>query len=418
MTRHLLGSIGLAVLLVGCVEDQAVNPPTATEGDLFASYVAIGNSITAGFQSGGIDSTTQSQSYAVLLAGQMGTEFFVPWLNPPGCPAPYTNIFTQMRVGGTGGSDCGFRTAGSTGEFHTNLAAVPGASVIDVLTSFDPASDPNPLTTFLLGGRSQVAVAREARPTFVTVWIGNNDVLGAILSPTNPGDPALVTPVATFAQRYTDLLDSLDAIGTVEGGVLIGVVQTALAPYLSQGRAWAQFEADFDVLTTPLNALDVVNCLAFQPLGGGDTAWVSVPFPVGGAALASAQAKLDSVDDGLLAAGSMTPAVIDCDSPAAVSVAEMVNLLTAVTGYNAAIENEALDRGLVYLDPNVLLQQQLAEPGAILPFPTFTDQTSPAPFGTSISMDGIHPSASAHRLITDALIAAINAAYGTTIPEL
>jgi phospholipase/lecithinase/hemolysin len=37
-------------------------------------------------------------------------------------------------------------------------------------------------------------------------------------------------------------------------------------------------------------------------------------------------------------------------------------------------------------------------------------------FGTYFSLDGVHPSATAHRVIADSLIAHVNAKYGTTIP--
>jgi len=42
-------------------------PPYAG-GAMFQRYVAMGNSITAGFQSGGINDSTQRRSYAVLVA--------------------------------------------------------------------------------------------------------------------------------------------------------------------------------------------------------------------------------------------------------------------------------------------------------------------------------------------------------------
>ena len=409
MTRRFLAGVGLAALLSGCVTDQGLQPPTANDA-LFTSYVAFGNSITAGYQSGGIDSTTQAASYAVLLARQMGTDFQVPWLRNPGCPPPYANIFTQTRESPV---ECAYRTTDVPP--HLNLVAVPGAAVVDILSNFDPASDPNPLTTFILGGRSQMQAAEQARPTFVSVWIGNNDVLGAILDGTNPGDSSQVTSAATFATRYGAMMDSLDAIGTIQGGVLVGVVQVVNAPYLTQGRVWAQFEAGFDAMTSPLNALDVNNCIQFQDLGGGDTVWTSVPFPVGGAALALAQARLDSVTGGTLAPGSLQPAVIDCNSTAAVSLPEMVRMVTAVASYNATIESEATARGWAYVDPNVLLRQLLTTAGAVLPMPTFTDPTNAFPFGTALSKDGIHPATATHVLIANALIAAINAKYGTSL---
>ena len=257
------------------------------------------------------------------------------------------------------------------------------------------------------------------------MWIGNNDALGAVLDGTNPGDPALVTSPATFAERYGKMMDSLDAFGTIQGGVLIGAVQVGLAPYLTQGRVWKGFEAQFDALTAPLNAFDVSTaCLANTPLPTGDTAWTSVPFPIGAAALALAKARVDSVQGGDLAPGSLVPAVIDCSDATAVTNTEMANLFSAVAQYNAAIEAEADARDWVYVDPNDLLLSLLGTSGAILSFPAFPgtgpDSTTSrtAPFGTALSLDGIHPSASTHVGVANALIAAINAKYGTSIPVI
>src|SRR5438552_10522438 len=67
---------------------------------IFANYVALGNSLTAGFQSGGINDSTQRQSYAFLLAGQMGTRFAYPSLVKPGCPAPIATFATGALVSG------------------------------------------------------------------------------------------------------------------------------------------------------------------------------------------------------------------------------------------------------------------------------------------------------------------------------
>ncbi len=423
MTRkHLIFPLALVAALAAC-DNESLIPPTQQAGlvdPMFARYVAFGNSITAGFQSAGINDSTQLQSYANLLAEQMGTEFNIPLLNSPGCPPPYANVFTQELVGDPGPLGCALRNP--TLPEHLNLVAIPGAAVLDIYNPLGAGNSSNPLTTFLGGGRSQIDNAADVLPTFVTVWIGNNDALGSVLDGANPGDPALVTPPATFATQYAAMMDSLDAFGTIQGGVLIGVVQVGLAPYLTQGRVWKGVEANLDALSAPLNFLDVSTaCLANTPLSATDTAWTSVPFPVGGAALALASARQDSVLGGLLSPASVVPAVIDCADASAVTNTEMANLFSAVTQYNATIEAEADARGWIFVDPNDLLLSLFGTPGAILSFPAFPGLPNPsltAPFGTAISLDGVHPSASTHILVANALIAAINAKYGTSIPAV
>ena len=86
--------VGVMVAAAGC-NDETVMPPQVpgyTGGAMFARYVAFGNSITAGIQSGGLSDSLQLLAYPVLLAQAMGTPFNYPKLNNPGCPPPITVI--------------------------------------------------------------------------------------------------------------------------------------------------------------------------------------------------------------------------------------------------------------------------------------------------------------------------------------
>ncbi len=109
-TRFAAAVLGFALVATACNNDQLNRPFGSTPVDpLFDRYVSMGNSITAGFQSGGINDSTQLQSYAVLLAQGMRSPFFPPLLNKPGCPPPYTNVFTQTRVSGGTSTTCALR---------------------------------------------------------------------------------------------------------------------------------------------------------------------------------------------------------------------------------------------------------------------------------------------------------------------
>src|SRR5215204_6555491 len=96
-----VAAICAVVALVACESNgNVLGPASPPGGEIFRSYVALGNSITAGFQSGGINDSTQRQSFARLLATQMGTPYRYAALAMPGCPAPVNNFQTQTRVGG------------------------------------------------------------------------------------------------------------------------------------------------------------------------------------------------------------------------------------------------------------------------------------------------------------------------------
>lgn len=417
-TNRLIGAAALGLIFAAaCNNEEVFRPANLTLVDpLFTRYVSVGNSITAGFQSGGINEVTQNQSYAVLLAQAMGTPFFAPLMNFPGCPSLYTNVFTQTRVAPT--VPCALRKTQAVPPPYINNVAVPGAEVMDAISNLDPASNANALTTFFLGGLTQLQMLARVQPTFVSVWIGNNDVLGAATNATNGGDSTLITPVATFTTRYGAMLDSIDNVG-VTGGILIGVANVTAIPYLTPGATyWAIKNGLVPGATFPPAFTVSANCAPIAtaiPGARGDSALV--PFPYGGALLA--------------AAGAGAPRNLDCaDTVAAIVVpAEFRALVAAVNGYNGFISAQATARGWAYLNPNPTLDSLkavvVAPPGVppVRPFPNFGTACSTNPFGLAFSCDAVHPSASTHKLIANKLRERINApvaqgGYATAIPAI
>jgi len=409
-TTTLLTAAALGLLLgaSACENDQLSRPFSTVPIDpLFARYVSTGNSITAGFQSGGINDSTQLQSYAVLLARAMRSPFFIPAMAKPGCPGPFINVFLQTRLGGGGPTSCALRAIPRIPPPYISNTAVPGAEVIDIYNNFDGASNANALTTFFLGGLTQAQMLQRANPTFVTVWIGNNDVLGAATDAANAGNPALITPVATFQTRYAALLDSIEAAGP-SGVALIGVANVVApanrvgipptqlpangVPFFSYGSTYytldqlGQFPGTFTA---------TANCAPPR----GDS--VLVPFPLGGA---------------LLAAGG----TLDCTELQTIQPAELAVFVTTVAAYNTYISGQATSRGWAYLNPNLALDSLRALPTQVAFIPNF-GAPSPTPcaanpFGLAFSCDGVHPSAATHRLIANKLREAINTEYQTSIP--
>ena len=403
----LFACLGLTFVAAGCQNDDLFTPtpPQYAGGAMFARYVSFGNSITAGIQSFGLSDSTQRLAYPVLLARAMGTPFYYPSLNNPGCPPPITNIFTNppTRLLGLPDTFCALRNANVPP--YLNNVAFPGAEVLELLnTDYGPPQPPAAATDayklFLLGGRTEIQRAREVLPTFVSVWIGNNDVLGAILDTGDAGQAADITPPATFATRYNALMDSLDSFGSIQGGALIGAVQVTGAPYVSQGRAYFAAQTAIPTMTV------LANCLAFQPLSATDTAFVEVPFHYGAPLVAKAAAGI--------------PDTLDCSNYHVISVPEAVNMIATVVQYNAAIQAAATARNWLFVDPNPLLQTLAGVPGAIRPFPAFPPDpnATTAPFGTAFSRDGVHPSTSTQKLIAQSLQQAINAFYHSAIPAI
>src|SRR5690242_6665726 len=147
--RFATAVLGVSLAAAACNNDTLNRPYSFTAIDpLFERYVSMGNSLTAGFQSGGINDSTQQQSYAVLLARAMRSPFFVPSLTKPGCPPPYTNVWTGARVTPTGyppstASSCYLRNIPSEPPPYISNTAVPGAEVEDLYNNLDTASNAN-----------------------------------------------------------------------------------------------------------------------------------------------------------------------------------------------------------------------------------------------------------------------------------
>src|SRR6266540_5716321 len=134
-------ALGMVLGASACHNDELFRPANFVPIDpLFERYVSMGNSITAGFQSAGINDSTQQQSYAVLLARAMRSPFFAPLMNKPGCPPPFTNVFLQTRVGGGTPTTCALRKIPANPPPYISNAAVPGAEEIDIFNNLDTAS--------------------------------------------------------------------------------------------------------------------------------------------------------------------------------------------------------------------------------------------------------------------------------------
>lgn len=399
MTRYLTLSSAVAVALLAACDSAKIVTPTQTtlNTTLFASYVAIGNSITAGFQSGGILDSTQQESFAAILAHQAGTRYAYPALLAPGCPPPVVS-FPSTTLGGPGAPACSLRDPTKLNAILNNVA-VPGAATVDPFSL--TSANSNVLTTLILGGKTQVQKALDASPTFVTIEIGNNDVLSAALHGTTVpvaqiGSPG-ITPVDTVVTEYGAMMTELLMGQPKLSGALFGVFAVTALPSL--------FPAE-SLYTDP-----VFNAEFNFAAGGGVT---YVPNCIGSHALIS-------IDILAFWQAAKIPKVVSCQAGVpqepygdffVLDTLKQQQFQAAIAGYDAYISAKADSLGWVYFDPNPLLGQ-LKAAGAVPTLPILASQTQT--FGPFITLDGIHPSALAHQYIANKLIQAINAKYSVGI---
>jgi len=397
--RVLLAAALSLVLAAACHQDELFTPlvPAYAGGALFQRYVSMGNSITMGIQSGGIDDTSQRAAYPVLVAAVMGGDhFYYPSFAEPGCPPRYANIFTGARVGGGTVPTCAFRSAGIP-PYISNVA-VSGAWAVDLFANGPaPGTHSNPLTQLALGGRTQLQAMMAAQPTFVTVWIGNNDLIQAAFA----NDTLLITDTTAFKTQYRRVLDSIQAVGAkaLLIGVGAGTFPATIPPYWSRGSTYYGLFLSGAFAPAPFTVL--ANCAPPR----GDS--VFVPFPYGLGLIGTAKTG--------------TATTLDCTAPQTIQPASTAKYARIEAAYNVFIQNEAAARSWAYVSLNAAfdsLRTVLPAGSQIAPFPNANAACIGSPFGLAFSCDGFHPSTASHRLIAKKIVQAINAYYQSAIPAI
>lgn len=261
---RLLGSIILllALLIYGCDAD-----PLGTNGTVdlpdngtveyssgsadLTKYVAIGNSLTAGFADGALYNAAQQRSFPALLAQQFvqaggAQQFNQPNINSVnGCntsvsicdgsnPNPLGRFKLDINLPGPSPTLNGDPITSYTGDTAAlNNFGVPGIQVGQLLTpgtgtEGDPAYSGFYARFASSTGSTILGDAIAAQPTFFTLWAGSNDVLGyAASGATNEN---IFTSESDFEIRFgavvSQLMDNTNALG-----VVLDIPPMLYAPY-------------------------------------------------------------------------------------------------------------------------------------------------------------------------------------------
>jgi hypothetical protein len=430
MRIHRIAIAALALpLLAGCsdlVSNQTMGPQAPpvvpAGGALFSNYIALGTSISAGVQSGGISDSTQRQAFPFLLAQAMGTTVGVNWtypsFNDPGCPPPYTNPLTGARVTPPGyppstASSCYLLNPSLIRPFTNDLGvpSIRAAQVLDLQDLTFPETDSLFAAQFITGSRTPITELMAAKPTFVTLEIGANDVLGAATH----GDAALLTPLSALESQLTAIGDSLDKTGAKVA--VANVPNVTVIPHFSAGVVFFCLHTGAAGCPVPatlpysLASFTVDASCAPSAVGGvGDlmlvgftaTATITGTLAGGGAASLNCGAGTATVTD---LSGTHATGPVLSEATVAAIAGEVVQI-------DSFIHLQANTRGWAYVDLNGALEAAVAG-GQIPPFPDLTLATPL--FGPLFSLDGIHPSAAGHKTIADLFALAINAKFGSSL---
>jgi lysophospholipase L1-like esterase len=177
----------------------------------FNTYVSVGDSLAAGFESNALVETHQNRSVPFLIARQAGVQGFQqPLISEPGIPPELTLVsLVPAPLIAPKAATAGAPKNLALARPYNNLA-VPGATSVDALTRTTDAGGLHDVILRGLGTQVQQAVA--LRPTAITLWIGNNDVLGAALRG-RAIDGVTLTPTDAFRATYAQIVASLKATG-------------------------------------------------------------------------------------------------------------------------------------------------------------------------------------------------------------
>lgn len=465
----------VSLTFVACnSEDEPFVDPNSTDGTPltagtadFSKYVSLGNSLTAGYSDSALFIAGQEGSYPNILASQFalvgGGDFTIPYVsdNTGGLllggtqiagPRLYFNGSAPVPVTGTPTTDI---TNVLTGPF--NNMGVPGAKSYHLLAPgygnvagvLSGQANPyfvrfasSPTTTVLADALAQ-------NPTFFSLWIGNNDVLGYATSggagtnQTGNLNPATygandITDPTVFAGVYNTLVDQLTANGAK--GVVANLPYVTTIPYFTtvphnpvplNAATAAQLNSGFAAYNNGLlfaqsngllTAAEVARRTITFSASSTNALLITDSYLTNLTSFGIPSLRQATSEDLIvLPARSIigttvggNPAQINGVSvPLAdqwvLSKEEIQEVKVATDAYNTSIQSIASAKGLAFVNANAL-QSQIAAGG--ISANNFT-VTSTYVTGGGFSLDGVHPSPRGYALIANKFFEAINATYGS-----
>lgn len=481
----------VSLTFVACNSDDNDNTvaevPIVSGSADFSKYVALGNSLTAGYSDGALFIAGQENAYPKLMAQQFalagGGEFKTPFMNDNiGGLLLGGNVIAAPRLIFSNGAPIVLPNAMPTTEIAVPLTGpfnnmgVPGAksfhllapSYGDVAGVMAGTANPYFVRFRSSASTSVLADAMAQSPTFFSLWIGNNDVLGYALSGGDGTNP--ITPEALFTQAYNALTTTLTSGGAK--GVVANIPDVKTIPHFkvvpfnpldSANPAFGPQIATLNATLAPLNQ-------AFAFLGVPERSIVfnangKSPVVIHDETLPNLSVQLAAVLQGggvpaptaMLLAGQFGQcrqataadlfvlpvssiigqpnaqyyaALVGQGVPAATAgqlsvngvtyplqdkwvllPSEQAELEAATTLFNGIIKSAAEQSGLAFVDVNALMLQ-LSNGG--VRFDNY-NMTSAFVQGGAFSLDGVHLTARANAYIANQFMTAINATYGSTL---
>ena len=451
--KKVLSFLFLIGILLSCRSPE----PAGTDGDSDGQggssglsenesrLVALGDSMTMGIMDGGLAEGFQRNCYPYLIAKQWGeaNTFQQPYITEPGIgvppfstpldlvgdeiiwewepePDPY-EIFAQV-LNSLENADL---------DRPYNNLAVNGAELFDLrsTTGYENSEAANnfffdivlrnlalPLGgIYRFSGKTMVDQAGllEPAPEIILLWIGNNDVLGAVLA---GGDESRLTDPADFEAEFTLLLD--DLIEIADRIVVANIPDYIPFPYAMDSA-------------NPGDGFKLCDPLAFLPIDFPGDIQYPFAFEENGVEHITLFGGISYFEEGYgvpeeawdaweIEFGK-EPVKAPLPAGSTITADEEAAMFAAVDDFNVIIADLVAAKDLVLVDTNAVVDLVVAgsypdHPEYVHEFIYLIDRAGGE--SSIFSLDGVHASSLGHALFANAFIETINGEWGEDIPLL
>lgn len=427
MSEYRLAAIFLSLLIVLACEDRSnlTEPELIDHGEAdFSKYLSIGNSLTAGMQNGALYQSGQKYSFTKLIANQAEVEFIQPTIDDPGMGGrieikslnPFETTYQPLAAGFPNNSDY---------DSTFNNLGIPGSKLSDLLYSENSVTSSDPSNLFFdIVLRERGTVIQQVinyKPTLLTLWIGNNDILGYATS----GGILSYTKVDSFALLFDELCKTLSQNEIKV--ILANIPNISAIPFFTTvGPAIGN-------TLTELNIEDPqITGIFYETSESQNIAEAKIDELINNQILvtlsgSSAGKYLGNTEgDYYTESNTPIPSNVNISAPFGLNPenpfpnkfildhSEQIIIENVTSSFNAAISNNAQKYGFYLVDMNAFFNQ-IETNGFWADGIYFTTEYI---FGGLFSLDGIHPTNQGYGIIANKFIEVINDKFNSDLPYI
>ncbi|MCB0481029.1 MAG: G-D-S-L family lipolytic protein [Flavobacteriales bacterium] len=467
--------IVLAFVIFSCKPKFDEIETTGGEVD-FSRYVAIGNSLTAGYADGTLYKSGQENSYPSMLAEQFktvnsGLVFTQPLMaddnggfhfDPKGFPVKRvlgyaTDCTGKSSLGpvlatSSAPNPANFNNIGASGPYQN--MGVPGARVGHLLysgygnaaglTTSPATANPYYVRFASSPNASILEDAMTSNPSFFTLWIGNNDVLlHATRGAADPSEP--LTSFSDFKAAYEAVISRLVSGGAK--GAIANIPDITSIPFFTT-VGWNALDIDSytaDNLNIIFgNVADIASAKYGAAIGeqyrikyraGKNGFLMEVPKtasnPLGFRQLKEGEFIVLTVNQNAMKCSgygsfnsarwgfssnpdSLLVAVNPLKNYDVLDESEIYAIRTATTGFNSVIAEAASRHGLALVDMYSFMAT-IKDQGIMYDGVNYTPRFV---LGGAFSLDGVHLTPRGYAIVANKFISTINSNFEAKIPQV